>query len=107
SAMKFGMFYLAEYINLIMVSALIVTLFLGGWQIPFLARLGIPESVGAALGVLAFALKVGFFLFLFIWVRWTLPRFRYDRLMALGWKVFVPMGLINVALTGLGIVLLG
>lgn len=107
SSMKFGLFYLTEYINMIMVSALMVTLFLGGWQIPFLARLGIPEPLEAALGVLAFALKVGFFLFLFIWVRWTLPRFRYDRLMALGWKVFVPLGLINVALTGIGIVVFG
>ncbi|HEX9704940.1 MAG TPA: NADH-quinone oxidoreductase subunit NuoH [Gemmatimonadales bacterium] len=96
SAMKFSMFYIAEYSNMVTASALAATLFFGGWDIPFLTwdNAG-PASVWKTLAtVVAFTVKVFSFLFLFIWVRWTLPRFRYDQLMALGWKVLLPLALV-------------
>lgn len=99
SAMKFAMFFMAEYANMVTASAMAVTLFLGGWQIPFVSTPG-PSSLGLSLlEALAFAIKVGMFLFLFVWVRWTLPRFRYDQLMALGWKVLLPLALLNIFVT--------
>jgi NADH-quinone oxidoreductase subunit H len=103
SAMKFSMFFIAEYANMVTVSAMVVTLFLGGWDIPFTSwdqTPGVAQTV--ATGLVMF-LKVFFFLFLFMWIRWTLPRFRYDQLMALGWKVLIPIGLAYVMLTGLAI----
>jgi NADH-quinone oxidoreductase subunit H len=94
SSMKFGLFFLAEYIHMITVSALVVTLFFGGYTLPFVA---FPAgAVGTFLSGLVFVAKTGFFLFLFIWVRWTLPRFRYDQLMNLGWKVLLPSSLVLV-----------
>jgi NADH-quinone oxidoreductase subunit H len=96
SSMKFSMFYIAEYSNMVTASALMATLFFGGWDIPFWSR----DDVGplpwwvTALTALSFFAKTFFFLFLYIWVRWTLPRFRYDQLMALGWKVMLPLALI-------------
>lgn len=105
SSMKFGMFYMAEYFALITSSALTTTLFFGGWDIPWVdeAALG---TWGVVLSVAAFAAKTGFFLFLFLWVRWTLPRFRFDQLMRLGWKVQIPVALLNVVLTAVIISLL-
>ena len=99
SSLKFAMFFLAEYANMITAAALTVTLFFGGWDVPLLdeSSLGL---LGAILSVLSFILKMAFFLFLFIWVRWTFPRFRYDQLMRLGWKVLLPLALINIFLTG-------
>ena len=95
SAMKFSMFYIAEYSNMVTASALMTTLFFGGWDIPLTSWDNTPPwTVWKTLATLAvFSLKVGFFLFLYIWVRWTLPRFRYDQLMALGWKVMLPFAL--------------
>src|SRR3989454_401460 len=95
SAMKFSMFYIAEYSNMVTASALMTTLFFGGWDIPFTTWDNTPPwSVLKTLLTLgSFTLKTLFFLFLFIWVRWTLPRFRYDQLMALGWKVMLPLAL--------------
>ncbi|MCA0376212.1 MAG: NADH-quinone oxidoreductase subunit NuoH [Gemmatimonadetes bacterium] len=95
SGMKFAMFFIAEYANMITVSAMTATLFLGGWDIPFTTwDNAAPYSVLKTLVTfVAFASKVGFFLFLFMWVRWTLPRFRYDQLMALGWSVMLPVAL--------------
>jgi NADH-quinone oxidoreductase subunit H len=95
SAMKFSVFFIAEYSNMITASALMVTLFFGGWDIPFTtwdnaAPWSIPKTL---VTLLAFALKVFFFIFLYMWVRWTLPRFRYDQLMSLGWKVMLPTSL--------------
>jgi NADH-quinone oxidoreductase subunit H len=100
SAMKFSLFFIAEYANMITASAMIATLFFGGWDIPFTARdntTAVPFAM-VLLSMLIFALKVGFFLFLFIWVRWTLPRFRYDQLMSLGWKVFLPVALAYIVI---------
>ena len=106
SGMKFGTFFLAEYANMITASALIVTLFLGGWQIPYLETLGLSALWASVLQVLAFVVKVGVVLVFFIWIRWTIPRFRYDQLMNLGWKVMLPLALLNIAITGIGILLL-
>ena len=99
SSMKFAMFFMAEYANMITAAALTVTLFFGGWDVPLLDE-GSLGLFGTLLSVLSFILKVAFFLFLFIWVRWTFPRFRYDQLMRLGWKVMLPLALFNIFLTG-------
>ena len=98
SSMKFAMFFMAEYANMITAAALTVTLFFGGWDVPLIneTSLGIW---GTVLSVLSFILKMGFFLFLFIWVRWTFPRFRYDQLMKIGWKVMLPIALLNIFIT--------
>jgi NADH-quinone oxidoreductase subunit H len=98
SSMKFAMFFMAEYANMITGAALTVTLFFGGWDVPFIneSSMGIP---GVILSILSFAFKTAFFLFLYIWVRWTFPRFRYDQLMNLGWKVLLPLALINIFIT--------
>jgi len=93
SSMKFALFFMAEYANMVTSSALAVTLYFGGWSVPFVEASGIP---GAILGIGAFAFKVAFFLWLFVWVRWTLPRYRYDQLMRLGWKVLVPLAALNL-----------
>jgi len=102
SAMKFAIFMMAEYSNMIVASALMATFFFGGWDIPFWAgdnmRMAADATVVGAtpalwitlLTALSFAMKTGFFVLLFIWVRWTIPRFRYDQVMSLGWKVMIP-----------------
>ena len=93
SAMKFAMFYMAEYINVVVASALMVTLYFGGWSFPGFH----PTSLGGVvLSVLIFAVKTAFFVWIFMWVRWTLPRFRYDQLMRLGWKALLPLALLNL-----------
>jgi NADH-quinone oxidoreductase subunit H len=105
AGMKFAMFFMAEYANMVTASALVVTLFFGGWMIPFVST---PEPSPwwlSILEVLAFAIKVAVLLFLFVWVRWTIPRFRYDQLMMLGWKVLLPLALLNIFMTA-GIVAL-
>jgi NADH-quinone oxidoreductase subunit H len=91
-SMKFALMYLSEYVHIVTAAALIVTLYLGGWQIPFVA------DPGALLSVAAFLAKLLIVCWVFIWVRWTLPRFRYDQLMALGWKVMLPLALGNLML---------
>ncbi len=95
SAMKFSMFYIAEYSNMVTASALMTTLFFGGWDIPFTTWDNTPpwSPLKTVLTLGVFSFKVLVFLFLYIWVRWTLPRFRYDQLMALGWKVMLPLTL--------------
>ena len=95
SAMKFALFFIAEYANMVTASALMVTLFFGGWDVPFTGHDNIGPFSGwlTLLSVLIFLAKLLFFLFFFMWVRWTLPRFRYDQLMSLGWKVMLPLAL--------------
>ena len=111
-SMKFALFFMAEYLHMITISALTVTLFLGGWQLipgllPTAQWLGLPvypTSIGlSGLQVLSFVLKTGLFLWIFIWIRWTFPRFRYDQLMAFGWKVLIPLALANIFLTTLAL----
>lgn len=106
SSMKFALFFLAEYANMIVASTVIATLYLGGWQIPYLQNLELPPMVTAILQVLAFCGKVGFLVFFFIWVRWSLPRFRYDQLMNLGWKVMLPLSILNIIVTAIVVFLL-
>ncbi len=96
SSMKFAAFFLAEYANMMIASALIVTLYLGGWQVPYLEKLGLSEGWTAIIQVSAFFTKLVFLMFFFIWVRWSIPRFRYDQLMDIGWKVMFPLALFNV-----------
>jgi NADH-quinone oxidoreductase subunit H len=100
SAMKFSMFFIAEYSNMVTASALTVTLFFGGWDIPFVSFDNMPPWTwwGAVLTILMFLVKVLFFLFVFMWVRWTLPRFRYDQLMSLGWKFMLPTALAYIVI---------
>src|SRR5207244_274623 len=99
SSMKFALFFLAEYANIITASAVTAVLFLGGWHVPFVDQLGLSDLMLTIVGVLAFALKVLGLIFVFIWVRWSIPRFRYDQLMNLGWKVLLPLGIANIVLT--------
>jgi len=105
SSMKFSMFYIAEYSNMVTASALMATLFFGGWDIPFTHwdDTGDPTILKTLLTLLAFSLKTFVFLFTFIWVRWTLPRFRYDQLMALGWKVLLPLTLLYITILAVAI----
>jgi len=106
SSMKFALFFLAEYANVIVSSAVIVTLYLGGWQFPYLHSFGLPEFWISILQVLTFCVKVAMVVFFFIWVRWTLPRFKYNQLMNLGWKVMLPLALLNLIVTAVVIVLI-
>jgi NADH-quinone oxidoreductase subunit H len=105
SGMRFALFFLAEYANVIVVSSVATTLFLGGWLRPFpnVAMLGF---LGVVPGWIWFLLKSFFFLYVFIWVRATLPRYRYDQLMRIGWKVLIPLAIANLVLTGIVKVLL-
>jgi NADH-quinone oxidoreductase subunit H len=108
-SMKFALFFMAEYIKLIAVSAIAVTFFFGGWRFPGLETLGrgVTELAGPVIGSIvmgvvslgSFLLKVVFFLFLSVWIRASWPRLRYDRLMDLGWKWLLPLGLLNIAYT--------
>ena len=97
SAMKFSMFFIAEYANMVTASALMTTLFFGGWDIPFTQWDNNAHSLVASLLTAAFFfVKILLFVFVFMWVRWTVPRFRYDQLMALGWKVMLPLSLVYI-----------
>jgi NADH-quinone oxidoreductase subunit H len=101
SAMKFAMFFMAEYANMITVACLASLLFLGGWSGPVVG----PPIVRALLPVLWFSLRIFIFLFIYIWVRGTLPRFRYDQLMSFGWKFLLPLAIANLVITALVVVL--
>jgi len=98
SSMSFAMFFLAEYVNMVTVSAVATDLFLGGWHGPFLP---------ASLGWIWFLLKVGALLFFYVWMRWTLPRYRYDQLMKFGWKVLLPVSVVNLLVTAAGVLYFG
>jgi NADH-quinone oxidoreductase subunit H len=98
SSMRFAMFFLAEYINMVTVSAVATDLFLGGWHGPLL-----PES----LGWIWFLVKVAAILFFYVWMRWTLPRYRYDQLMQFGWKIMLPIAVLNLIVTGAGVLYFG
>ncbi len=101
SGLKFGLFFLAEYCNMVVASAVITTLYLGGWQFPYVETFGFSPFTVSLLQVGAFAVKVAALLFFFILVRWTVPRFRYDQLMNIGWKVMLPLALANIVVTGM------
>lgn len=101
SAMKLGFYLFSEYINMFISSAIMATLFFGGYHMPFIDKLGLSPNLLTLLGTAFLFVKIFFFILLFIWVRWTLPRFRYDQLMKLGWKVLFPLALINLIITGI------
>jgi len=98
SAMKFSMFFIAEYANMVTASALMATLFFGGWDIPFTRWDNVAPHTGlkTLLTTLLFFAKILFFVFFYMWIRWTLPRFRYDQLMSLGWKILLPTALVYI-----------
>ena len=100
SSMKLGLFLFAEYINMFISSAIIVCLFFGGYHFPGIDSLGLSPNLASIVSVVIFFAKIFFFIFFFMWVRWTLPRFRYDQLMRLGWKVLIPLSILNVLATG-------
>jgi len=117
SGMKFGMFFTTDFLETVVASAMVTTLFFGGWQVPYLGpggfhfpwggEIALSGLVVALLQIGAFFGKVFFFCWFFLLVRWTLPRFRYDQLMSLGWKMMLPISLLNIVATGLVIVLIG
>jgi NADH-quinone oxidoreductase subunit H len=107
SSMKLGFYLFAEYINMFVSSAVISTLYFGGYNFPFMNELGLSANAITMLGTVALFGKIAFFIFFFMWIRWTLPRFRYDQLMNLGWKILIPLAVVNVAITGGFMILFG
>ncbi len=104
SSIRFAAFYMSEYLHMTVAAALITVLFLGGWNLPWI---DIPFDgwAGALLAMAVFSIKVATLLWFFVWVRWTLPRFRYDQLMALGWKVMIPLAVLNFLWVGVAMAL--
>jgi len=102
SSMKLGFYLFAEYVNMFISSAIMATLFFGGYDIPFFDETAHTDWGNwlAIAGIVCFMIKIAFFIFLFMWIRWTVPRFRYDQLMNLGWKKLIPLALANMLITG-------
>jgi len=100
SGMRWGLFFLSEYTNMIVSSALIVTLYFGGWSLPFVNYGAMNTNIAALLQLITFMVKTGIIIFIYMWVRWTLPRFRYDQLMNVGWKIMLPLAILNLLGTG-------
>ncbi len=100
SSMKLGLYMFSEYINMFVSSALMASLYFGGYNFPFMNDMGLSANMITIIGVVAFFIKILLFIFFFMWVRWTLPRFRYDQLMNLGWKMLIPLAIANIVLTG-------
>lgn len=100
SSMKLGLYMFSEYINMFVSSALMAALYFGGYNFPFMYDLGLSENWITIIGTIVFFLKIFGFIFFFMWIRWTLPRFRYDQLMNLGWKILIPLAIANIVLTG-------
>jgi len=101
SSMKMGFYLFAEYINMFVSGAVMATLYFGGYNFPFMHHLGLSENWVTILGVIALFTKIFLFIFFFMWVRWTVPRFRYDQLMDLGWKALIPLAIANIVITGI------
>jgi NADH-quinone oxidoreductase subunit H len=106
SSMKLGFYLFAEYINMFTSSAVMSTLYFGGFNFPFQNDLGLSQNAVTIIGTVVFFAKITFFIFFFMWIRWTLPRFRYDQLMNLGWKILIPLAIANLTITGLVMILL-
>lgn len=100
SSMKLGFYLFSEYINMFISSVIMATLFFGGYDMPFVNEANFTPNIAAIIGVVALMAKVILFIFLFMWVRWTIPRFRYDQLMHLGWRILIPLALFNMLVTG-------
>jgi NADH-quinone oxidoreductase subunit H len=103
SSMKLGFYLFAEYVNMFISSAIISTLYFGGYNMPLIGRFVTDPNMLSILGVVFLFAKIFFFIFFFMWIRWTIPRFRYDQLMHLGWRIFIPLSILNILLTGAGI----
>jgi NADH-quinone oxidoreductase subunit H len=101
SSMKLGFYLFAEYINMFISSAVISTLYFGGYNMPLIGRFVHDPNLLSILGTVFLFGKIFFFIFFFMWIRWTIPRFRYDQLMNLGWKVMIPLSIANIFLTGI------
>ena len=106
SSMKLGFYLFAEYINMFISSAVMATLYFGGYNFPFMNDLGLDQNLVTILGTIALFVKIFFFIFFFMWIRWTLPRFRYDQLMNLGWKGLIPLAIVNLLVTAVVMILL-
>lgn len=106
SSMKLGFYLFAEYINMFTSSAVMATLYFGGYNFPFMNDLGLSQNVITIIGTIGLFIKIFLFIFFFMWIRWTLPRFRYDQLMNLGWKGLIPLAILNLVITGLVMILL-
>jgi len=100
SSFKLAFYLFAEYINMFVSSAVIATLYFGGYNFPFMNDLGLDHNMITILGTIALFAKIFFFIFFYMWIRWTIPRFRYDQLMNLGWKGLIPLAVINILVTG-------
>ena len=100
SSMKLGFYLFAEYINMIMSSAIMASMYFGGYDLPFFDESTVAPNIAAMIGVGTLLIKIVLFVFLFMWIRWTIPRFRYDQLMNLGWKTMIPLALFNLLITG-------
>ena len=100
SSLKLGFYLFAEYINMIMSSAIMASMYFGGYDLPFFNEASVAPNIAALIGVGTLLIKIVLFIFLFMWIRWTIPRFRYDQLMNLGWKTMIPLALFNLLLTG-------
>ena len=100
SSMKLGFYLFAEYVNMFISGAVMATLYFGGYDVPGLASTGWDPNLITIIGVAAMFAKTFFFIFFFMWIRWTLPRFRYDQLMNLGWKGLIPLAIVNILITG-------
>lgn len=105
SSMKLALYLFAEYVNMFVSSAVISILYFGGFNFPFMNDLGLDQNTITILGTVFFFAKITFFIFFFMWIRWTIPRFRYDQLMNLGWKALIPLSVINIFITGLVMIL--
>ena len=103
SSMKLGFYLFAEYINMFISSAVMATLYFGGYNFPFMDSLGLSANAITIIGVVVLFAKIFAFIFFFMWVRWTIPRFRYDQLMDLGWKSLIPLAIANIIITGVWI----
>lgn len=99
SSMKLGFYLFAEYVNMFVASAVMATLYFGGYDVPFLNESLLSPNIAALVGIIALMVKIVIFIFIFMWVRWTIPRFRYDQLMELGWKKLLPLALANMLIT--------
>jgi NADH-quinone oxidoreductase subunit H len=106
SSMKLGFYLFAEYINMFISGAIISSLFLGGYDFPFIDNIGLSQNALALVHFLVLFIKISFVGFLYMWIRWTLPRFRYDQLMRLGWKKLIPLACLNLVATGVIILLM-
>ena len=106
SSMKLGFYLFAEYINMFVSSAVMATLYFGGYNFPFMNDLGLSQNAITIIGTIGLFMKIFFFIFFFMWIRWTLPRFRYDQLMNLGWKGLIPLAIVNMLVTGVVMILM-